>query len=112
MSIPVYVCISISPSLSLSMNIYVYIYIHICIYIYIYIYIHRCIDTAIPISCCIAVLTCSEALDPQRAEAAAFDMLQQDLHDSIEGAAQDSSKGGAVETGCSDLYAATYYIII
>ena len=64
----------------LSLSLYIYIYIHTYIYIYIYTYIHTSTHT-IP-----------QHL-PKRLKQA------QSLH---------SAKGGAVETGCSDLYAVIY----
>ena len=66
-------------------HIYIYIYIYICecyiyTYMYIYIYIYIYINMYSPGFCGLP------SASP----------------------VQDSSKGGAVETGCSDLYAVTY----
>ena len=70
--------------------VYIYIYTYICIYIYIYIYTHVCGPTLPRLVG--AILPRSGGLIPSSA-------LDVHLH---------SAKGGAVETGCSDLYDVTY----
>ena len=66
---------------------YIYIYIYTYIYIYIYIYIH--VYTYIYIYIYVYIYVAWLLLQRHRRE---------------EGAGQDSSKGGAVETGCSGLH--------
>ena len=71
-------------------NTYIYIYIYTCVYIYIYIYTYMYIYIG------------ARGRRPGQGERL----------DAAGGGAQDSSKGGAVETGCSDLYDVIYQFII
>ena len=90
--------------------LYIYIYIYIS-YVYIYIYIYTCNYVCVYIY--IYIYTHILRVHPRRIELTLFwDMPHGPgnstpsgpLLSSRKAIVQDSSKGGAVETGCSDLY--------